>query len=140
MIAFAMMMLIFMLMMAGVGVDIMRFERDRTMLQNTLDRAVLAAADLDQTRNADEVVNDYFTKAGLADNLTGVDFSQSLGSKRVAATAETTFDTFFLKLMFIPTLTAKASGVAAESIDGLEVSLVLDVSGSMNSNSRLTNL
>lgn len=140
MVAFSLMMLILMLMIGGIGIDIMRFEMDRARLQNTIDRAVLAAADLDQDLDAKVVVNDYFDKAGLSKYLTGIKVESSIGSKRVAATAETTFDTFFLKLMGIETLTASASGAAMESIDGLEVSLVLDVSGSMNSNSRLVNL
>lgn len=140
MVAFSLMMLIMMLMIGGIGIDIMRFEMDRARLQNTIDRAVLAAADLDQDIDANVVVNDYFAKAGLSEYLTGINVESSIGSKRVAASAETTFNTFFLKLMGIETLTASASGAAMESIDGLEVSLVLDVSGSMNSNSRLINL
>ena len=140
MIAFAMLMLITMLMIGGIGIDVMRFEMDRSRLQNTLDRAVLAAADLDQQLGAEEVVSDYFSKAGMTQYLTGVNVESGLGSKRVNATAETTFNTFFLKLMGVKTLTAKAQGTAMESIDGLEISLVLDVSGSMNSNSRLSRL
>ena len=140
MVAFALLMLLTMLMIGGIGIDVMRFEMDRSRVQNTLDRAVLAAADLDQQLGAEEVVNDYFAKAGMAQYLTGVNVSSGLGSKRVEATAETTFNTFFLKLMGVDTLTAKAKGAAMESIDGLEISLVLDVSGSMNSNSRLTRL
>ena len=37
--------------------------RARTRVQNTLDRAILAASDLDQPLPADEVVDDYFRKA-----------------------------------------------------------------------------
>ena len=140
MVAFSMLMLLTMLVVGGIGVDIMRFEMDRARLQNTLDRAVLAAADLDQEQAADAVVTDYFTKAGLAQYLTGIDVQQTLGSRRVEASAETEFNTFFLKLMGIDTLTATANGAAMESIDGLEISLVLDVSGSMSRNSRLDRL
>jgi Flp pilus assembly protein TadG len=140
MVAFSMLMLLTMLIVGGIGVDIMRFEMDRSRLQNTLDRAVLAAADLDQELNARDVVTDYFTKAGLAQYLTNIDVQEGLGSKRVEASAETEFNTFFLKLMGISTLTASANGAAQESIDGLEISLVLDVSGSMDRNSRLTRL
>jgi hypothetical protein len=39
----------------------------RTSLQNTLDRATLAAASLSQQLDAEDVVTDYFDKAGLAD-------------------------------------------------------------------------
>lgn len=140
MVAFSMLMLLTMLVVGGIGVDIMRYEMDRARLQNTLDRAVLAAADLDQELNPKDVVTDYFTKAGLAQYLKGIDVKTGLGSKRVEATAEAESNTFFLKLMGIETLTAYANGAAMESIDGLEISLVLDVSGSMNSNSRLSRL
>jgi Flp pilus assembly protein TadG len=140
MVAFSMLMLLTMLVVGGIGVDIMRYEMDRVRLQNTLDRAVLAAADLDQELNARTVVRDYFTKADLVQYLTNIDVQEGLGSKRVEATAEADINTFFLKLMGIDTLTARANGAAQESIDGLEISLVLDVSGSMSSNSRLTRL
>ena len=55
-------MLIMLFMVAGIGIDLMRFERDRSALQYTLDRAVLAAADLEQTLDPTAVVEDYFAK------------------------------------------------------------------------------
>ena len=54
-----------MLILAGVALDVMHTEERRTRLQNTLDRAVLAAADLNQTLAPKDVVKDYFTKSGL---------------------------------------------------------------------------
>ena len=50
----------------------MRYETQRTQLQYTLDRAVLAAADLDQTLDPQGVVEDYFSKAGMSDYLVRV--------------------------------------------------------------------
>ena len=137
---FSVFMFLCMLLVGGVGIDLMRYERDRTALQNTLDRAVLAAADLDQTRPPEEVVRDYFDKAGVGAYLSSITVDEGIGYRSVHATAETTLDTFFMKLVDINTLTAPASGQAEERIDGIETSLVLDVSGSMNSNSRLTRL
>ncbi|MEX0285285.1 MAG: pilus assembly protein TadG-related protein [Paracoccaceae bacterium] len=127
-------------MVAGIGIDLMRFERDRTALQYTLDRAVLAAADLDQTLTPRSVVEDYFDKAGMAAHLSNVTVQQGLGYRIVSATASTDVKTQFMHMNGVDTLSAPASGTAEESIGGVEVSLVLDVSGSMNSNSRLTNL
>ena len=43
-IVFAVYIFILILMIGGIGIDLMRFERDRSQLQTTLDRAVLAAA------------------------------------------------------------------------------------------------
>ncbi|MEX0365434.1 MAG: TadE/TadG family type IV pilus assembly protein, partial [Ruegeria sp.] len=47
------------LAITGLGVDLMRFERNRSILQYTVDRAVLAAADLDQTIPPQQVVEAY---------------------------------------------------------------------------------
>jgi Flp pilus assembly protein TadG len=137
---FALFSFLLILMVAGIGIDLMRFERDRTQLQSTLDRAVLAAADLDQTLDAENVVRDYFDKAGLIENLESVSVEESLGYGKVSATAATIFPTQFMHMSGVDTLTAPAVSVAEESIGKVEISLVLDVSGSMNSNNRLTNL
>jgi Flp pilus assembly protein TadG len=140
MLLFSVFMLTCMLLVGGVGIDLMRYERDRMALQNTLDGAVLAAADLDQTLPPRQVVEDYFAKAGVGAHLTSVTVDEGIGYRSVSATASTTLNTHFLKLVDINTLTAPASGQAEERIDGIEISLVLDVSGSMNSNSRLRRL
>ncbi|MEY8828995.1 pilus assembly protein [Sedimentitalea sp. XS_ASV28] len=128
------------LMVAGIGIDFMRFERDRSRLQATLDRAVLAAADLDQQMDPTAVVEDYFAKSGLRDYLTSVTVDQGLGYRVVSATASTEIDTQFMHMNGVDTLVAPAVGTAEERIDGVEISLVLDVSGSMNERNRLPNL
>ncbi|MFV0514006.1 MAG: pilus assembly protein TadG-related protein [Jhaorihella sp.] len=131
---------VIMLMVAGIGVDLMQFERNRSNLQSTMDRAVLAAADLDQKLDPQAVVNDYLAKAGLSEYLSNVTVESGIGYRIVSATAEGSFETQFMKLSGVETLTMPAATTAEERIDGVEISLVLDVSGSMNSNSRLTNL
>lgn len=128
------------LMVGGIGIDLMRFERDRSKLQSTLDRAVLAAADLDQTLDPAAVVADYFDKAGMGDYLASVTVDEGLNYRVVTAEAEAGVETQFMQMTGVDTLTAPAISTAEERIDGVEISLVLDVSGSMNSNSRLTNL
>lgn len=135
----------FMLMMlgiGGIGVDFMRMERDRTHLQATLDRAVLAAADLDQTLDGKLVVQDYLNKAGLgeyysAENVVVDD--ETIGRKSVSASVEATFEAHLLKFSNGSDMPIYAASKAEESIDNLEISLVLDVSGSMRG-SRLSNL
>ncbi|MEO1733991.1 MAG: Tad domain-containing protein, partial [Pseudomonadota bacterium] len=93
---FAVYIFILMLMIGGMGVDLMRIERDRALLQSTLDRAVLAAADLDQELDPEAVVNDYFDKAGLSDYLTNVDPQEGLNYRIVSAEAISTIDTQFM--------------------------------------------
>lgn len=131
---------IIILMVGGIGIDLMRYERDRAELQYTLDRAVLAAADLDQTLSPSDVVADYFDKAGLSQYLTSVTVEQGLSYRVVSGTAEAEIKTQFMQMTGVDTMSANAASTAEERIDGVEISLVLDVSGSMNSNSRLTNL
>jgi Flp pilus assembly protein TadG len=64
--------LVLMLMIAGMSVDQMRAETQSARLQSTLDRAVLAGASLEQTLDSEDVVRDYFAKAGLTEFLTDV--------------------------------------------------------------------
>jgi len=129
-----------MLMVGGLGVDLMRYERDRTHIQYTLDRAVLAAADLDQPLAPEAVVEDYFDKAGLAQYYTPPETDVGVGYKIVDGTIQTPFITQYLNLIGDSNLTLNARSRAEESIDDIEISVILDVSGSMNSRSRLPRL
>ena len=134
---------VMMLFLAGAALDLMRFEERRTTLQNTVDRAVLAAADLRQTLPPKDVVKDYFRKAGLTPPQDSDIIIQqgSYGEWRtVQANVSESMPTWFMNLTGINTLTTPASGTAEERVGQVEISLVLDVSGSMNSNSRLINL
>jgi len=128
---FSLFLLVLMMMVAGMAVDLMRSETHRARLQSTLDRSVLAAASLDQALDSEDVVRDYFEKAGLDTFLTDVDVVPGLNSKTVTATAEMELNTFFMHMMGIPKILAPAAGQAEESLSNIEVSLVLDVSGSM---------
>ncbi|MEZ5778180.1 MAG: pilus assembly protein TadG-related protein [Paracoccaceae bacterium] len=132
-----------MLVLAGLAVDLMRFEERRTLLQNTVDRASLAAADLQQTLPPKDVVRDYFAKAGLqppADSDITVTEGAHGDSRKVQIVVGEEMPTWFMKIVGVPVLGAPANSTAEESIGQIEISLVLDVSGSMNSNQRLTRL
>lgn len=140
-IIFGLFMFLIMMMVGGMAVDFMRFENERTRLQGTLDRAILAAADLDQTQGPADVVVDYFDKAGMSDYLDGEPtVVQTLGYREVSAEASIDVNTFFLDLVGIHSLTAPAHGTAAEGAAEIEISLVLDLSGSMGSNNKIANL
>lgn len=132
---FGLFVLILMLAAAGLGVDFMRMEAQRTRLQATLDRAVLAAASLDQPLDADDVVLDYFARAGLGDYITADDVhsNELTTSRRVSATAHMDMGTTFLRFAGINELGVPAAGAAEETAGETEISLVLDVSGSMGS-------
>lgn len=132
MVIFTLFVLVLMLIIGGMAVDFMRFESRRAMMQGAVDSAVLAAADLDQTLNPDDVVEDYVTKSQAGDCLTGVTVDESaINYRSVTASCELVMNTFFLRLIGIDQLTAVAESTAIEGVGDIEVSLVVDVSGSM---------
>jgi Flp pilus assembly protein TadG len=134
--------ILFFLMVAfsGMAVDMMRHENARTDLQQTLDRAILAAASMKQVRDPDVVVEDYFNKAGMLDYLGTVDFENDLDSSEVFVTAFVPVQTFFMKLMNVNNLDAGARGRAEEGVSNIEISLVLDISGSMRFGDQISKL
>lgn len=129
--------LLSMLVIGGLGIDLMQNETHRIRLQATLDRAVLAAADLDQTQDPQEVVNDYFQKAGLGEALTGVEVSQGLNYRTVSAEGRQEVETIFLHMLGVDRMLSPAAGAATESRPNVEVSLALDISGSMRFDGRM---
>jgi Mg-chelatase subunit ChlD len=140
---FTAIMLITMLVLAGMGLDIMKYETTRTNLQQTADRATLASASLSQQLDPEDVARDYFEKAGLADKLTMVRVTTAINARTVEVEARAETNPIFLDLIDRfeeATLQARAFSAAEQRITNLEIMLVLDVSGSMGSNSRLTNL
>lgn len=128
--------LIFILMMTagGIALDIMRSEVKRTELQYAVDRASLAAAGLDQDRDAEAIVKDYIRAAGLDENSVTVDTGDpdTIGFERVVnVSANAVTNSLFLDLLGFETLIQPVSSEAKEVRTELELSLVLDVSGSM---------
>lgn len=136
---FAMMLLLLMIMMGGLAVDLMRFEATRTTLQNTLDRATLAAASLTQELDGEAVVNDYFAKAGMTEYLNGVTVTEGLNFREVEASASAETNPFFTHLIGIDELDAQSQSTAEQRVTNVEIALVLDVSGSMGG-TKLANL
>ncbi len=140
MVALAVYIFLAMMVVGGIGVDLMAFEMNRTRLQHTLDRAVLAAADIDQTLTPEDVVTDYFQKSGMEQFLSDVQVDQGVNYRTVSARATARVKTQFIHMVGIDTFEAPAYGAAEERIGNVEISLVLDVSGSMKNNNRLPNL
>jgi len=136
-IIFGLILFVMMLMVGGMAVDFMRFEEQRTRLQSTLDRAVLAAASLEQELDAEDVVLDYFAKAGLGAYIAADDIvvTEKPNSRKVEASSRMKVDSIFLNFVGISELNAPAAGAAEEATSLTEISLVVDVSGSMSWNS-----
>jgi hypothetical protein len=136
----AVFMLMMMLMAGSLGIDLMLAESRRAAAQSTLDRAVLAAADLDQTINPEQVVRSYMANAGLEEYVTGVEVTEGLNFRNVQASVSMEQDTLLMGMLGVGTLPIVANATAEEAVSEVEVSLVLDISGSMGSNQRLPRL
>ncbi len=136
---FTLTILLLMLTMGGVTVDVMKAERIHTNLSQTLDRSVIAAASLNQKLLPATVVADYFAKAGMSQYLTSVTVTEGLNFRDVQATAHANTNPFFMHLVGVDEMTAGAKSQAVQRINNIEVSMVLDISGSMQG-SRINNL
>lgn len=131
---FALYMIVFVLLAVGVGIDMMNTEIVRTRMQNTVDRAVLAAADLEQNLTPEDVVRDYFARSGVPAGAVNVQSSASDTERVVTADITANVGSLFINMVGVNSLPAPAVGTAREAITDVEVSLILDNSGSMGWN------
>ncbi|NGM46419.1 pilus assembly protein [Rhodobacter sp. SGA-6-6] len=129
-----------MLLVGGIAVDLMRFENKRVAVQQTMDRATLAAASLENDLQPRQVVESYFATAGVESELDEVVVVQAMNSRTVKAKAKVHSDNYFMSMMNTPFLEADNRSQAEQRVTNVEISLVLDISGSMASNNRINNL
>ncbi|MBL1436684.1 MAG: VWA domain-containing protein [Rhodobacteraceae bacterium] len=144
--AFYLIMFITLMIGGGMAVDFMNSEYQREKVQDALDRGVLAAAAIGKAAraitptqiaaaeaNSILIVKSYLQGAGYDPEAPGVsivpDFT--LNSQGIVASANYEVDTFFLRLTGIDTLGGSAGAGALVTQNDIEISLVLDVSGSM---------
>ena len=132
---FGLLMFILMVTIGGIAIDVVRYETQRTQLQYTLDRAVLAAAALNQTQTPEDVIRDYFARSGLERYRLRVEVDETDSSRSVSAFAEADIDALFMDMFGVRALTSPAQASAEERIQNVEIALVVDVSGSMNGSS-----
>lgn len=133
-VVFALFLIPMMLILGGMAVDFMRFESKRAIIQDTADRAALAAANLEFTDIGQGVaiVDDYFAKAGLSEYLDGPAIvTENINNRSVEVNVDQPINTFFLNMVGIDQLDAKAQSTAIQGVGNVEISLVLDISGSM---------
>ncbi len=145
--AFYLVMFMVMMIGGGMAIDFMRHEIKREAMQDALDRGVLAAAGNAQTAGAAtaaeiaaaeaaavSTVRSYVSLAGFNPDTAGVTVQPSISAlaQRVDASANFSLDTYFLRLTGIDILNGAAIAGAAVSFSNIEMSLVLDVSGSMD--------
>lgn len=110
--------------LGGAGVDVARYETIRVELQDGLDRGVLAAASLSQTREAKAVLQDYLKNLSYANDVTlNFERQNSVNQRIVKASASYTINTSFIKLVGVEKLTINAVSTAQEAKQNIEMSL-----------------
>lgn len=127
-------------LMSGMAADLMRVENRRTALSQTLDRCALNAAALRQTLDPETVVRDCVNREGLLPFLTDVNVTNGTGQRSVEAVGDMTIETLFMGASGVDQIDVDARSVAEQRATNIEIVLALDVSGSMNSNNRITGL
>ncbi|WP_115383249.1 Tad domain-containing protein [Jannaschia formosa] len=125
-----------MVLAGGVAWDMMRSERDRAELQYATDRATLAAASLSQTRDPKQVVEDYLEAAGIRHDSVRIQTFKDDVSSRVTVHGRSETPSMFMNMVGQDEMRAPVWSQAREEKWDLEVSVVLDISGSMNSAGR----
>lgn len=134
-------MLVPMTLAAGGALDFVSHERTRLALQDALDRGTLAAASLTQTQEAKALIESYVNAVPeIRGAQIAVTDDHKINSRKVSASAEILIDTSFLKLAGMNSLAVHASSTALEERPNIELSLVLDISGSMYDNGGMTQL
>lgn len=136
-----------MLVVAGFAVDFQQTIKRKAKVQVVLDSAVLAAARVKQTDATDEVVKlsvqDFLDAqieglGGLTCDPAIVVISQT--DEEIDANITCQQNTYLMKVVGQDQMTFKVISGSEYGIDKIDVAFMFDISGSMNSNSRLTNL
>ncbi len=146
-VAFTLIMFMVMVVGGGMAVDFMNQESRRAAVQDALDRGVLAATSNAQAAIANSpdnlnsaeaaaiaTVRSYLTISGFNPDALGVNIVPdfSLTTQRVDVSSSFSIDTYFLRMTGIEALGGQAVSAASTGSQNIEISLVLDVSGSMN--------
>lgn len=141
------MLLVPMLIAAGFAIDYQQTIKRKSKVQLVLDSAVLAAARVKQTGASDAVVKlsvqDFLD--GQIEGLGGltcapVNVIVTPNQEEIDANITCQQDTYLMKLVGQNQVDFRVVSGSEYGIDKIDVAFMFDISGSMNSNSRLTNL
>lgn len=136
---FSLFIFLMIIFICGMGVDLMRFETERSRLQAAIDSAALAAANLRSESDAKVLAREFMARAGYDPNLVSVEVEETLAgddsstpnSRQVSVEYDLSVNPFFIDLVGIDYLQTTALGSAAQSLQSVEISMVLDISSSM---------
>ncbi len=127
---------------AGVAIDLVQVNAATTILQNAVDAAALSGAASGETDKdkIEDVVNAYLiaNKAGaVIETITDYEVNLDKNKNTLTIKVSGKRPTSLMHLAGIDKVGISAAAEVSLPSDGLEVALVLDVTGSMNSGGRL---
>ncbi|MEM9571750.1 MAG: pilus assembly protein TadG-related protein [Pseudomonadota bacterium] len=136
-----------MMAVAGFAIDFQQTVKRKAKVQLVLDSSVLAAAKVKQTGASDDIVKlsvQQFLDAQIA-GLGGLSCDPAVvvlyeESEEIDANIRCRQDTSLMKVVGHDEMSFKVISGSEYGIDKIDVAFMFDISGSMNSSSRLTNL
>jgi len=141
------MLLVPLLIAAGFAIDYQQTIKRKSKVQLVLDSAVLAAARVKQTGASHAAVKlsvqDFLD--GQIEGLGGLTCAPAIvivtpNQEEIDANISCQQDTYLMKLVGQNQVAFRVVSGSEYGIDKIDVAFMFDISGSMNSNSRLTNL
>lgn len=124
-----------MLACAGAAVDFNEANRTQTKLQSAADAAVMAATQargLSDTDREQRAVSNFLANTAKDVTVSSVIPVANFSSGKASITATATYKTTFLRVVGIKTLPVAAKSVAVSVGKKIEMTLVTDITGSMN--------
>ena len=127
------------LLALGLAVDAGLAYNAKSKLQGALDSAVLAGAQAASVEGSDVIADArMFFDSNYPDDYAGgrvTSFQPDFDEETRALTidAEVEIPTAFMRLAGLPTVSVALSSTAQQQLSGIELAMVLDVTGSMNS-------
>lgn len=123
----------------GLSTDMSMAYLVKTRLSYSLDSAALAAAASGKTGSELEDVVEKFFYANYPAEKIGATYDLDIteGDGLVHVSAKANYDTMFMDILGIDELTVAADATVVREVRGLEVALVLDVTGSMATNNNI---
>lgn len=135
-----------MMLLLGGAVDTLQLTNAKATLRAATEGAALAAASLTNTDDI-ETLADQYVRANLPNGepwdsveITILTSDVSENSRQIEIMAGIDMQATFLRLAGIETTRVSASSFATQAAQNIEISLVLDISSSMNNGGRLSDL
>lgn len=126
---------------AGVAVDLSMANMVKQRLSNAIDSAALAAAATAGGSSTEAItakVQQFFYQNYPASKIgTTYDLVVGISGDDITVSAKSRYDTTFAKFLGVDELIVSAKTTVTKEILGLEVAMVLDVTGSMSTNNNI---